>query len=219
MLNLIPRFIHDKYRENSLQGDFECSALMIDITGFTGITDLLMERGKEGAEDVSELINRIYRPLIDSVYSGGGFITGFAGDGFTAIYPKTEDSNSALSALITARQMQSTLQKRNGSEKSLDPRYSITARIGISRGRATWQILGSSRKKTYLFAGDAIASCTNALKSCKPGDVLLDEKALSSIENEGSNALADNGKSFASAHQGRVENSIVRRFVPDEVIH
>ena len=53
MLNVIPRFINDKYDENVMQGDFECSALFVDIAGFTSITEILMGRGKEGAENVS----------------------------------------------------------------------------------------------------------------------------------------------------------------------
>ena len=219
MLNVIPRFINDKYDDNVLQGDFECSALFVDIVGFTSITEILMERGKEGAEDVSELINKIYRPLINYVYRGGGFITGFAGDGFTAIFPDTEDENSTMSALNAARQMQSTLKKQHRFRKLTDMGHSITARIGISQGRTSWRILGCGQEKAYLFAGDVIVNCADTMNRCKPGDILLDKHALDSIGNDGDYAVGSAGKSSGTYRLSRVKKNIVGKFVPDEVIH
>lgn len=46
MLNVIPRFINDKYDDNVLQGDFECTALIVDIAGFTNITEILLAAKK-----------------------------------------------------------------------------------------------------------------------------------------------------------------------------
>lgn len=219
MLNVIPRFINDKYDDKASQGSFECSALFIDIAGFTSITEVLMGRGKEGAEDVSDLINRIYRPLIDSVYRGGGFVTGFAGDGFTAIFPDSKNDNSTLSAFNTAREMQSILQKRRRFKKLTDMGLSITARIGISRGCTSWHILGSGQQKAYLFAGDVIIDCATAMNCCKPGEILLDNNALNSISDEEVNAAFPGGKSSVTDRLSRVKKSIVSKFVPDEVIH
>ena len=219
MLNVIPRFINDKYDDNVMQGDFECSALCVDIAGFTGMTEILMGRGKEGAEDVSELINRIYRPLINYVYRGGGFITVFAGDGFTAIFPDTKKENFTLSALDAARKMQSILQKQSRFRKVAVPGHSITARIGVSQGRTSWHILGYGQQKAYLFAGDVIVNCADAMNCCKPGDILLDKYALDSIGNEEDYAVGAAGKSSDTVHLSRVKKKIVNKFVPDEVIH
>lgn len=219
MLNVIPRLINDKYNDNVMQGDLECSALFIDIAGFTSITEVLMGRGKEGAEDVSELINRIYRPLIDHVYRGGGFIAVFAGDGFTAIFPDSKNENSTLSAFDAARQMQSTLKKQRRLRKLTNMGLSITARIGISRGSTSWHILGSGQQKAYLFAGDAIINCADAMNSCKPGDIKLDNNALNSIGDEEVNTAFPGGKSSVTDRLSRVKKSIVSKFVPYEVIH
>ncbi len=218
MLNVIPRFINDKYNDNVMQGDLECSALFIDIAGFTSMTEILMKRGKEGAEDVSELINRIYRPLINSVYREEGFITGFAGDGFTAIFPDSKVENSTLSAFNTARKMQSILQKQHRFRKVIDTELSISARIGISKGSTSWHILGSGQQKAYLFAGNAIVNCADAMNSCKPGDILLDKHALNSLGSEDSDAALTTGGTSAPDRLSRVKRSIVSKFVPDEVI-
>ncbi len=219
MLNVVPRFINDRYNDNLTQGVFECSALFIDIAGFTSMTEILMKRGKEGAEDVSELINRIYRPLINNVYREEGFITVFAGDGFTAIFPDNKVENSTLSAFNAARKMQSILQKQHRFRKMTDTGLSISARIGISKGSTSWHILGSGQQKTYLFAGDVIVNCADAMDCCTPGDIQLDKYALNSISDEEVNAVFTAGKNSISDRLSRVKKSTVRRFVPAEVIH
>jgi len=219
MLNVIPRFINDKYSDNALKGSFESSALFIDIAGFTSITQTLMGRGKEGAEDVSELINRIYRPLINCVYRGGGFITGFAGDGFYVIFPDIKDENSTISAFNTARQMQRILHQQRRFRKLTELGLSITARIGISRGSTSWHILGSGQHKAYLIAGDAVVNCAGVMNNCKPGDILLDKYALNSISNGKEYAVFTTGGNSVTVRPGRLKKSIVRKFVPDEVIH
>jgi len=107
MLNLIPRFINDRLAGEgstpggglsaeagssaeaspSVEGSFPASVMYVDIAGFTGITEEMMRKGRHGAEELSELINRIYGPLTKTIHDGGGFISTFAGDGVTAVFP------------------------------------------------------------------------------------------------------------------------------------
>ena len=50
------------------------------------MTNVLMKKGKEGVEILTGIINSIFSPSINSVYSEGGFISSFTGDGFTAVF-------------------------------------------------------------------------------------------------------------------------------------
>ncbi|KKL22362.1 hypothetical protein LCGC14_2436180, partial [marine sediment metagenome] len=87
MNNLIPYFIHEKLQKGESSGSMDATALFLDISGFTRLTESLMQHGKEGAEILSNIINRIFTLPIQTIYSNGGFITTFAGDAFTAIFP------------------------------------------------------------------------------------------------------------------------------------
>ncbi len=73
MLNLIPRFINERYEERTAAGEFDAAVMFIDIVGFTGMTEDLMKRGKEGAEVLSDIINRTFGPVINKVYKDNGF--------------------------------------------------------------------------------------------------------------------------------------------------
>ncbi|MBD3373146.1 MAG: hypothetical protein GF403_10585, partial [Candidatus Coatesbacteria bacterium] len=93
MLNVIPRFIQRRYTTGEDHGILERGVLFVDISGFTTITERLMENGTQGAEVLSELINRTFRPLIRKVHRADGFVVSFAGDAFTALLP---DAQSAV---------------------------------------------------------------------------------------------------------------------------
>ncbi|MEK7254712.1 MAG: hypothetical protein AAB316_08210, partial [Bacteroidota bacterium] len=50
MRNLIPHFIHEQLTANVLSGSFEAHAMFVDLSGFTRLTETLMQQGKAGAE-------------------------------------------------------------------------------------------------------------------------------------------------------------------------
>ena len=50
MTNLIPDFILENYVQNSTDGNFEAFTMFVDVSGFTEMTQSLVNKGKEGAE-------------------------------------------------------------------------------------------------------------------------------------------------------------------------
>ena len=85
--NLVPYFILEKYAQQEQNGRFPATALFVDISGFSAITDQLMQHGQHGAEVLAGVMGAIFEPLISAIYGQGGFVTGFAGDAFTAVFP------------------------------------------------------------------------------------------------------------------------------------
>ena len=80
MKELFPTYILERFEEGSTHGYFEGVAIFVDLSGFTPLTDLLLQRGNEGADILSKVINHIFEPLVHLVYQNGGFIPyeGFA---------------------------------------------------------------------------------------------------------------------------------------------
>src|SRR6056297_1601345 len=85
--NQIPEYILKNYSEGVLEGQFKSYVLFADLTGFTRITGELMKHSKEGAEILSDILLRVFTPMIQAVYERHGFISTFAGDAFTAVFP------------------------------------------------------------------------------------------------------------------------------------
>ena len=57
------------------------------MSGFSAMTSALMAHGQHGAEVLAQVMRAIFDPLVEAVYAHGGFITVFAGDAFTAVFP------------------------------------------------------------------------------------------------------------------------------------
>lgn len=90
-MEIIPSKILEWYKENNLEKKLYGSILFLDIKGFTSLTEQLMKSGKSGAETLSKIINHFFNEIIEEIYSNGGFITTFAGDAFTAVFPEKND--------------------------------------------------------------------------------------------------------------------------------
>ncbi len=180
MKNLIPQFISQKYIAKKMQGQFKATTLFMDISGFTPLTEALMKHGKEGAEVLSTIINDIFNPIINAVYERGGFISGFAGDAFTAIFP---DSEPPLQALHSASEICKFFQDKGLCRTPLGD-FELQVKIGLSFGEVDWGIVGNDKYKSYYFKGSAIDDCANSEHHCNKMDIILDQAIIDILPKE-----------------------------------
>ena len=87
MKHFLSHFIQENYRHGLLEGSLRACTMFVDLSGFTRMTEKLMQKGAAGAEEMSTVLNQIFQPTVTLVYEQGGFIPYFAGDSFTAIFP------------------------------------------------------------------------------------------------------------------------------------
>lgn len=178
---LIPRLIHDEYLAGRSEGKMRAVTLYIDVSGFTAITERFMRQGVEGAEVLTRLLNQVFEPLIDGVYDRGGFISGFAGDSFTAVFPVQElaDENS-LAKVVSQATGVALFTVRIVSEQQVQRTpfgdFKLTVKQGLSMGNLEWNILGTAALKTYCFRGEAIEGCSEAGSEAKAGEIRLDQR-------------------------------------------
>ena len=100
--NLIPHFIHKRFKARRTHGRFQAVTLFVDISGFTPLTERLMQHEKDGAEVLTDVLNHIFQPLVAEVYTQGGFVTTFAGDAFTVVFPLKKEVAVVQHALAAA---------------------------------------------------------------------------------------------------------------------
>jgi len=174
MHNLIPHFIYEQYKDGKENGRFQAITLFLDISGFTTMTQSLMQHGKEGAEILAIIINRAFEPIINTIYDHNGFVAGFAGDSLTAIFPQN-DSNTALSACDTALTITQTFLNQ-GSQSTKFGDFSLAIKQGLSAGEIEWGIVGLSDRKAYFFRGEAIEGCAQSEHQANAGDIVLDSQ-------------------------------------------
>mgnify|MGYP006282802791 FL=1 len=214
MLNVIPRFINDKLKESQdlRRGSFEACVLYIDMVGFTPITEEMMKKGKQGAEELSVLINRIYNPLIRKIYRRGGFVASFAGDGVTALFP----GGCGQNALDAARTIQDSFHSRSGYYRKFSGGRDINVRIGLSHGTVSWSIYGKDLK-AFCFQGDPVLEAAGISFGKEPGEISVSESMLPLLETESGN-LVIRELEGRRRPLSRIRPTLARQFYPESVL-
>ena len=149
--------------------------MFLDLSGFSTMTDVLMQYGQHGAEVLAGLMHGVFDPLVESIFDYGGKIIGFAGDGILALYPGEGDARStALRALTSAFVIQNRF-KQNPARQTIYGDFSITAKIGLGFGSVSWGILRSAQEEqaAYYFRGSAVDESAEAEHHARAGDILL----------------------------------------------
>lgn len=179
MANLIPHFIHAQKQAGRTKGHFQAAALTVDISGFTLLTETLMQHGKEGVDTLTQSLNNIFNPLVAEVYARNGFITTFAGDAFTALFPGRAGARSAAQTALVMRDFldqNRVIHSRYGD-------FNLAIRIGLGRGRIQWGILGTGISQAYFFRGPAVQACAQAEQAAQAGDILVTENFAAGLGN------------------------------------
>ncbi len=176
MKNLLPHFIAEMLSSGKFEGDFNAVVMHLDITGFTPMTEKLMEKGNEGAEILAKILNRVFDPLINTIHLFGGFVSGFAGDAFTVIFKGI----GILEALSCSSKIRETLGQI-AVQNTRFGTYELSFKISLSSGNVDWGILGD-RHRVYYFRGEAIKNCIENQKFCEGSEIVIDDTMLSEGE-------------------------------------
>ncbi|HSH04706.1 MAG TPA: tetratricopeptide repeat protein [Anaerolineae bacterium] len=183
MSNLIPRFILDKHLEDEHNGRFPAITLFGDISGFTTVTNTLATHGSDAVEVLADIMQTIFDPLVETIYGHGGFITTFAGDAFTAVFPFTHQliPTHALSAATTIQQQ----IINHGQQKTAYGNFFFALKLGLGIGEIDWQIFypppGTTALATYCFSGPAIEMAAYAEQKAASGQLILSSTLLAHL--------------------------------------
>ncbi len=230
MHRVVPELIVENYRKGCYSGEFQAVSLFLDLSGFSTMTDALMQHGQHGAEVLAGLMHGLFDPLVESIFDYGGKIIGFAGDGILALYPIESDARStALQALASAYVIQNGF-RATPSRQTMYGEFSIFAKIGLGYGSVSWGILRSSHddQAAYYFRGSAVDESAEAEHHTKAGEILLTRNIYELLHKDIESATYDSFRRFAGfrvetpspshADFPSVDLSIARRFMPEDVI-
>ncbi|KAA3664766.1 MAG: hypothetical protein DWQ04_04030 [Chloroflexi bacterium] len=181
MHNLVPHFILSQHAQGQTSGSFDAATLFVDISGFTTITETLMQHGTEGAETLANLMRSVFTPLIDTVYAHGGFIVGFAGDAFTAVFPTTPASPTRR-ATAAASTIQQTVQQQADVQTPFGAIH-ISSKIGVDVGLVQWGIIthDDHQRVAYYFRGPAIDGCSYAEHQAARGELIVSRDVFTAV--------------------------------------
>ncbi len=151
--------------------EFPAALLLVDITGFTALTDAAVKSGAAGTERLARSLNVFFTRIIEIVTDHGGDVAKIVGDALLPIWPAVNEDL----ATVTQRAARCGLAiAAERGELDLDGiRMSLkvgvcagevaTAHIGGLEGRWLYLITGEGARQlsefdTYLATGEVVAS-------------------------------------------------------------
>ena len=177
MHRVVPELVVENYHAGRQRGEFSSIGMFLDLSGFSTMTDVLMQHGQHGAEVLAGLMHSVFDPLVESVFQYGGKIIGFAGDGVMALFPIESGARStALNAVASAYMIQKRFEEVP-TRQTLYGTFPVSAKIGLAYGSVSWGIVSSpgGDQATYYFRGSAVDDSAEAEHHARAGDVLLNE--------------------------------------------
>ncbi len=229
MQPLIPPFIQHSVQSGRTHGTLNAFTLMVDLSGFTPLTESLMKEGISGAERLSEILNDIFEPLVALVYARGGFIPYFAGDAFTAVFELQLNRRNAAYMLRTAELARTIFEERGNS---FGEGFTIGIKSGLAAGKVEFGIVGDELRSFY-FRGEAIMRAAHCQTLADDQGIVVDQVINTLVE--GQNILTeeistdafrlvgevpDTGSPEEDFHNRypEIEQEAAYAFLPEEVV-
>ncbi len=172
---MVPEFILRKDRAGDYAGKFKAWVMHVDLRDFSLLSSSLMKEGSRKVEQLSDIINSVFSPALETILKHGGFVSRFAGDAFIAIFPISDD-DTALNCISAAGRIRDLLK--------FGPLAILSSRIGISRGNVSWQILPNPHRHLYWFSGAAIHNAIVLQESAESNQILVATRNLTKSERE-----------------------------------
>jgi class 3 adenylate cyclase len=145
--------------------------LLVDVSGFTALTERFAAQGAGGAEQLSNILNHYFGEIADLVTGSGGDIIAFAGDSALAMWvgEESDGTDNVLRATQAALCIQSKLDRYEPV-----PGVLLRQRAGIGYGALQLMELGGILGRwQFVVTGDPIRQASIANQEASPGEVVL----------------------------------------------
>lgn len=163
------------------------SLLMVDLSGFTQLTDRLAESGRAGAEELTATLSRVFTLLLTATDDGGDVLK-FGGDALLVFYAGRD---SAARACHAALGMQRIL-RAVGVVQLTTARTTLRMSMGIHTATFDLALVGHRQQELFL-AGPEVTEALAQEAAASPGQVRVSAATAEAIGHVGVDALADGG--------------------------
>lgn len=160
-------------------GEFLRGALAFaDISGFTALSEKLSIMGREGAEQVTEIVNHYFRRMLGIVFAHGGDVFKFGGDALLVYFPDGGASHGdaplpgAVAALTASWHMQQAMAELAEVKTTLGT-FPLRMKIGLNSGSFFAGRLGTPDDRQFIVTGDNVNATARAESLSVAGQILV----------------------------------------------
>ena len=177
----VPRVVVDWLRvePDARHRRLEGTLAFVDISGFTALNERLAQKGKLGAEEVTEVMNRTFERLLDVAYAFGGGLLKFGGDALLLFFTREDHAARACDA---AYGMRTALHELGQPQTSVGP-VELKMHVGIHADTYDFFLVGESHRE-LLLTGPGVTRTVAMESGAEAGEILVSEETAATLPDE-----------------------------------
>jgi class 3 adenylate cyclase/tetratricopeptide (TPR) repeat protein len=152
--------------------------LFADISGFTAMSERLSRIGREGAEEITGIVNRYFGAMLALLRQHDGQLMQFGGDALLGLFL---EPGSAVRAVQAALAMQAAMLDFAHTETSQGT-FLLQMKVGIHAGRFFLAQLGTAQGMEYALFGRDVNMAALAEAAASAGQVVATRQTLDTID-------------------------------------
>src|SRR5918998_6490102 len=154
------------------------SLLLFDITGFTPLTERLARRGREGAEELSNLLDTVFGRLLLDAEDEGGDLLKWGGDALLLLFDGPDHGRRAARAAV---RMHRAMVQTGRATISIG-RVALRASAGVESGPVHLVLAGDpARHRELVLLGPTATGVTALEHAATMGEVLVGDATAAAL--------------------------------------
>ena len=170
----LPRYLVQSIEENPepgrVNGDFQYGAVLFaDVSGFTAMSEKLSVLGKEGAEEVTGIVNNYFSTMLDINDEHGGDLLKFGGDALLIFFKGHLGPHRALGM---AQAMMNAMD-RFTQVKTSQGTFPLRMKIGLACGAVFLASLGTPESMDHAVMGSTLFKMAQSEENATAGEIVV----------------------------------------------
>ncbi|MGD9227441.1 MAG: adenylate/guanylate cyclase domain-containing protein [Desulfobacterales bacterium] len=173
-----PKFLADKIlsSRSSIAGERKLvTVFFADVANYTSIAEKL------DPEEVHQIMDRLFKILMDEIHKYEGTINQFTGDGIMAIFgaPVSHEDHAqrACYAALAVQRAMADFSEKLKDEKGID----FKIRIGLNTGPVVVGSIGDDLRMDYTALGDTTNLAARMQQGAESGSILMSDSSYKII--------------------------------------
>ena len=150
---------------------------MVDISGFTELTERLQRRGKAGAEELADLVEEVFTALLSVAYADGASLLKWGGDAVLLLFTGPDHRERACRATFGMQDV----MRRTGRLRTSAGQVRLRMSVGVHAGPVHLFLVGDVHRE-LLVVGPATSRTVRQESAARAGEVLLSPETAAFID-------------------------------------
>jgi len=174
----VPRVVVDWLRTtpDARRRALEGTLVFVDISGFTAMSERLAQKGKLGAEEVTDVMNGTFSRLLGVAYAAGGGLLKFGGDALLLFFPGEGHAPRACDA---AYGMRKALRELGRPQTSAGP-VTLKMHVGVHSDTFDFFLVGESHRE-LLLTGPGVTRTVEMEAGAEAGEILVSDETAATL--------------------------------------